>query len=216
MFWIIFTALFFLAGLLFFERTSHTVGLFLTKPVISTLFIATALIQNPLSTTYYYTIIIGLSLCLIGDVCLIFMNSTKMFLSGLVAFLSGHLAYIFAFAFFFKLTMATVFACIFFCLIALFVFQWLKANLGNMKIPVIAYISIITIMIICAVSVFSLESLPLAGRTLVFGGALLFYVSDLFVARNKFIKAEYTNRLIGLPLYYLGQYLIAFSTGYLG
>jgi uncharacterized membrane protein YhhN len=42
-------------------------------------------------------------------------------------------------------------------------------------------------------------------------GASLFYLSDLFVARNRFVKKEYVNRLVGLPLYYTGQYLLALS-----
>ena len=42
-------------------------------------------------------------------------------------------------------------------------------------------------------------------------GALLFYVSDLAVARHRFVKAELLNRAIGLPLYYAGQVLIAMS-----
>jgi hypothetical protein len=48
-----------------------------------------------------------------------------------------------------------------------------------------------------------------------FGGALGFYVSDIFVARQRFLKTDFVNRLIGLPLYYGGQFLLAFSTGWL-
>jgi hypothetical protein len=36
------------------------------------------------------------------------------------------------------------------------------------------------------------------------------------VARNKFIRNEFLNRLVGLPLYYLGQFLLAFSIGQVG
>ncbi|HDP24776.1 MAG TPA: lysoplasmalogenase, partial [Deltaproteobacteria bacterium] len=42
-----------------------------------------------------------------------------------------------------------------------------------------------------------------------------FYISDIFVARNRFVKQEFINRALGLPLYYLGQFLIAFSLGQL-
>jgi hypothetical protein len=55
----------------------------------------------------------------------------------------------------------------------------------------------------------------MSGRTLILVGSLCFYVSDVFVARNKFIKEEYTNRFLGLPLYYTGQFLLAFSIGLL-
>jgi len=40
-----------------------------------------------------------------------------------------------------------------------------------------------------------------------------FYISDLFVARDRFFKTEFSNRLLGLPLYYAGQFLLAFSVG---
>jgi hypothetical protein len=44
-----------------------------------------------------------------------------------------------------------------------------------------------------------------------FLGAILFYLSDLAVARHRFVKAEFLNRGIGLPLYYAGQVLIAMA-----
>ena len=50
---------------------------------------------------------------------------------------------------------------------------------------------------------------------MVFIGATCFYFSDLFVARNRFLKKEFFNRLIGLPMYYVGQFLLAFSLGLL-
>ncbi len=45
--------------------------------------------------------------------------------------------------------------------------------------------------------------------------ALSFYVSDVFVARDRFLKEEFINRLVGLPMYYAGQFLLAFSVGLL-
>ena len=51
------------------------------------------------------------------------------------------------------------------------------------------------------------------GRGVVFTGALLFYLSDLFVARNRFMEKSFINRLMGLPLYYTAQFLLAFSIG---
>jgi hypothetical protein len=50
----------------------------------------------------------------------------------------------------------------------------------------------------------------------VLSGAIVFYLSDIFVARDTFVRSEYSNRLIGLPLYYLGQFLFAFSIGMAG
>jgi uncharacterized membrane protein YhhN len=44
----------------------------------------------------------------------------------------------------------------------------------------------------------------------------LFYVSDIFVARQRFVRTEFLNRRIGLPLYYGGQFMLAFSVGFIG
>jgi uncharacterized membrane protein YhhN len=93
------------------------------------------------------------------------------------------------------------------------VFLWLKPHLGTMLGPVIAYIVIISAMTISAAALKSGPRLDSAAGTLVFAGALLFYASDIFVARHRFVKKEFLNRLVGLPLYYAGQFMIAFSTG---
>ena len=83
-----------------------------------------------------------------------------------------------------------------------------------MKLPVLAYVAVITLMVVGAWAVFERpSSLPLTGKTLIFWGAVLFYLSDLFVARDQFIRQAFSNRLIGLPLYYTGQFLLAFSPG---
>jgi hypothetical protein len=37
----------------------------------------------------------------------------------------------------------------------------------------------------------------------------------VFVARDRFLKKDFFNRLVGLPLYYTGQFILAFSVGVL-
>jgi hypothetical protein len=37
-------------------------------------------------------------------------------------------------------------------------------------------------------------------------------VSDLFVARDRFVQPGFVNRLLGLPLYYAAQAMLAIST----
>ena len=95
------------------------------------------------------------------------------------------------------------------------VYFWLRPHLGSMKIPVVCYIIVITGMVVGAWTVLAAGGLALSGRMLVFTGALGFYFSDIFVARHQFLKAEFFNRLAGLPLYYVGQFLLAFSVGWL-
>ncbi len=70
-------------------------------------------------------------------------------------------------------------------------------------------------MVCAALTVFGNPALRSTGRNMILLGAISFYLSDLFVARDRFLKDAFVNRLVGLPLYYLGQFLLAFSVGFL-
>ncbi len=200
-----------LAALLFYAKKESTRGLLLTKPFLSALFVLTALVGPHTNTKYFVPVLAGLLLCMAGDVFLIF-SSKKLFMAGLVSFLAGHVLYSVAF---FNMaspgTPALIGAVL--CLaVGGSVFVWLKPHLGSMLVPVFAYMVVITVMVVGAASLMGNGSLNLAGRALAFFGAVLFYVSDIFVARHRFVKQEYVNRLVGLPLYYSGQFMIAYST----
>jgi uncharacterized membrane protein YhhN len=210
---ILWIAAFLLAGLLFFEKNESIKGLLSIKPLLSLLFIIAALLQTHLNMTYFYLVFAGLVLCLIGDVCLIFFFNKKVFTAGLGAFLAGHVMYTIAF-FTCGTTGAVMWVTAVSCLaLSTGVFLWLKPNLGTMLGPVIAYILIISAMAIGASALKSNPALDMTGKILVYAGALLFYVSDIFVARHRFVKKEFINRVIGLPMYYTAQFMIAFSTG---
>jgi len=200
-----------LAGLLFFEKRESTRGLLLTKPFLSLLFIAAALTGPEGDPAYFRMVLAGLICCLAGDVCLIFFFSRPLFLAGLVAFLTGHILY--TVAFFQKAPPGLSTWIIGVCTAAVSgtVFAWLRPHLGRMRLPVVAYMVIITAMVIGAASLLKDEGSGVPGRSLTFTGALLFYVSDIFVARHRFVAKAYVNRLVGLPLYYAAQFMIAFS-----
>ena len=206
-------ALVLLAGLLYFAKKESIPGQLMTKPFLSLLFIAAAMIQPHQGSTYFHLILTGLILCLIGDVCLIFFQNRKIFTAGLAAFLAGHVMYVIAFSSFGATgVFLWIAAAISLCLSA-GVFLWLRPNLGNMLGPVVAYVVIITAMVFSAAAFANNTSIVLSARILVFGGALLFYFSDIFVARQRFVKKAFFNRAAGLPLYYAAQFMIAFSTG---
>jgi uncharacterized membrane protein YhhN len=210
---ILVVAAFLLVGLLFFEKKESTKGLIIVKPLLSMLFIIATLLQTHLNMTYFYIVLAGLVLCLIGDICLIFFFNKKVFTAGLGAFLAGHIMYTIAF-FTCGTSGAVMWTTAVICLaLSIGVFSWLKPKLGSMVGPVIAYIVIISAMTIGASALKSNPTLDITGKILVYAGALLFYVSDIFVARHKFVKKEFINRAIGLPMYYTAQFMIAFSTG---
>jgi uncharacterized membrane protein YhhN len=203
-----------LFGLLYYQKKKDRMPLLIMKSILSLLFVITALLQPHSVPAYYHYLFVGLIFCLIGDVCLALPHE-KVFMGGLVTFLVGHVFYIFSF-----LSLTQIFhwisagLFIFFGLSA-FIFFWLRPHLRSMVIPVLLYILVITVMVSGAWAVFWKSSFQISGRTLILVGSICFYISDLFVARNKFIKEEYRNRLLGLPLYYTGQFLLAFSIGLL-
>jgi uncharacterized membrane protein YhhN len=211
---IIILAAIFLIGLLYFEKKGNRKGLLPTKTALSLLFIIAVLVQPHLVPRYYHLLLAGLIFCLIGDVCLA-LPQQKMFLLGLVSFLIGHIFYVFGF---FSVTHAsawTVVGSVVVLLVSGTVYWWLRPHLGEMKIPVVIYIIVISIMISGACSLLGNSDLAQSGRVMAFVGAVSFYFSDVFVARDRFLKKEFLNRFVGLPMYYTGQFLLAFSVGLL-
>ncbi len=213
-FLIVILALILLCGLLYFEKGENQTGRLLTKTPLSALFIIAALVQPHPLLSFYHFILIGLICCMAGDICLIFPQKI-MFLLGLIAFLLGHIWYTITFFYTAQLHLLTWIGTLIVLLISGPIFFWLRPHLGSMKLPVLFYVIFISLMVCGAWTVMGDANLSRSGRILVFVGVVLFYFSDLFVARQRFVQKAYLNRLFGLPLYYLGQYLLAFSTGLL-
>ncbi len=160
-------------------------------------FVALALSLRP-ETPFERWVLAGLCLSAAGDLFLL-ATSRRFFLAGLVAFLAAHLAYAVAFAPVASPSPWTAAAIAGATALAL---RWLWPRLGSMRLPVAAYCAAIGVMLWLALGV---------GRLEIGLGGLLFWLSDLLVARDRFVRAEPLNRLVGLPLYYAGQYLIALA-----
>lgn len=200
--------------LLVYEKQEKEKPRLFAKTILSCLFVLVAFLQPSSVPFYEKFILIGLIFCLAGDVCLA-LPGDKIFRSGLIAFLVGHIFYVVGFAYLVPLYHWLIPGAILFWVFSLLVFLWLRPHLKAMLIPVVVYILVITVMISGAWAVFDKSASPFPGRTFVFAGAFLFYVSDVFVARNQFVRQQFLNRLVGLPLYYFGQFLLAFSIGLL-
>lgn len=155
---------------------------------------------NPIATW----LVVGLILCAAGDVLLLWKRT---FDAGLWTFLLGHVAYIVAFHHALPFAAWPPVIAIVLVPAGLGALAWLWPHLKSKKIPVCAYIAVISVMVWGAVATTT------NGRFgwMVAVGATLFYFSDLTVARDRFVAPEFINRLIGLPLYYIGQILIALS-----
>ncbi|UCG09355.1 MAG: lysoplasmalogenase [Desulfobacterales bacterium] len=213
-FLIIAPAVLLLTALLYYEKQSNRKAVVPIKSLLSCLFIIAALLQPHQLPGYFYLLLIGLIFCLGGDVFLA-LPQERMFLCGLISFLLGHVFYIIAFFYVAHLNPWTWIGSALCAVLSGGIYFWLRPHLGSMNVPVLCYIIVITLMVAGAWSVFGSVHLASDGRLLVFVGALSFYLSDVFVARNRFIKPEFLNRFIGLPFYYGGQFLLAFSVGLL-
>ena len=204
-----------LPGLLYCEKNEIQKAKLAVKTVLSCLFIFALVVQSHPLPPYFRFLLIGMLCCLGGDVFLA-LPQPKMFLYGLVSFLLGHLFYVGAFFYTAGVNRWTGIGFAISLLASGVVLLWLRPHLGEMRNAVICYIVVISLMAVGAWSMLGAAHLNPSGRILAFVGALAFYVSDVFVARQRFIKTEFFNRLIGLSLYYGGQFMLAFSAGLIG
>jgi uncharacterized membrane protein YhhN len=202
-----------LIALLFSERRELSAWILATKTPLSGLFVLTAVMRPHAPGTYFSFLLFGLLCCLAGDICLAF-RERRMFLAGLFAFLCGHVMYLFGFIALSGITAWGILGLLAAVPIAWRVYCWLSPHLGVMRLPVILYIAAISLMVAAASGVAGDQQMPERLRLFVPCGALSFYLSDIFVARQRFVTPSFFNRLAGLPLYYLGQFLLALSPGY--
>ena len=194
------------AALLWAELKSSRLGVWLIKPVASTLFVITALLAGALASSYGRLILLGLLFSWLGDVFLI-PKRRLFFIAGLGSFLLAHVAFSGAFLQqpleVLPLTLAATATVV----IAIIILRWLWHHLThNFRPAVVSYLAAISLMV-----VFASGTLAAAGPLLLIG-AVMFAVSDIFVARERFVSLSVVNRLWGLPLYYGAQLIFALST----
>lgn len=204
------------------ERDGDGAGRFRWKPLASAAFLVVPVVGGALGEgsadpTLARWVVAGLCLGALGDLALLFDDS-RSFLAGLVAFLLGHVAYVVAFATVIGVGQwtggAMPVAIGAAALAAIVVVRWLWPDLGSMRGPVLAYVAVISAMIVGGAAA-SLRGDGAAAdgttRGLLTAGAVGFYLSDLAVAREKFKGRDPRNRMVGLPIYYGAQLLFAWA-----
>jgi uncharacterized membrane protein YhhN len=156
----------------------------------------------------------ALVFCWAGDVLLMFQDQHELFfMGGLIAFLTGHVLYIFSYRQFqwadageglmntqkvrysFPIILAGT------GLIAI-----LYPKLGPLKVPVIIYALVLMVMVMTALFRFGKTSSK--SFWLIFSGAILFMVSDSALALNKFYSPFVYSGLVIMLTYSSAQYLI--------
>lgn len=206
-------ALALLMGLVKAEKTKQPKWILVFKTPLSLLFILAWSLQPSQNTAFAGLIFIALVFCLGGDI-LLALGSRTTFLCGLVSFLLGHVIYAAAFFVVGRVGPPMAVGTILLTVSAVSVWRWLEPHLGNMRTPVMAYMVVISIMVCGAFGVIDDPTIPVHVRGSIFAGAILFYISDLFVARQRFVIDAHVNRAVGLPLYYVAQFLLAFSAAW--
>jgi uncharacterized membrane protein YhhN len=187
----------FLIVLLVAEYLNSNAGRAVAKTAASCCFLGTALTAGAGTHPYGQWVLAALALCWLGDVCLL-GKSRAPFLAGLVSFLLGHLVFAAAFVIRGIDLAASGVALVVLVVVLIPVFRWLIPRVeAKMKGPVIAYMIVITAMVALATG-----TVIEHGQPMILVAAVAFYVSDLAVARDRFIKQGFSNRAWGLPLYY--------------
>lgn len=192
--------LFGLYYIFFFSHiTESLILIFKVIPMLLIIILA-ALSKNSGVKKYQLLIIIGLVFCMIGDYTL------QWFLIGLSSFLIGHIFYIFAFLSTNERQVPT-WAKIVLLVYGVSMAVWIAGTVFSsgevvLGIAVIAYISVILTMGWTAIR---------TGSKFATFGALLFILSDSYLAINKFVMPLPFSHEVIMLTYYGAQILIALS-----
>jgi len=182
-------------------------GVWLTKPVAAAAYVAIALSVGALDSTYGRILLAAFCFSWLGDVLLIPRERLAVFQAGILSFMLAHVLFIVAFfsrgsgagPFSVALVVAGVFAWM--------MLRWLLPHVPkDFQIPVVAYVGVVSMMMVA-----SFTGFVVSGSTPMLLGALMFAVSDISVARDRFVKQSFVNEAWGLPLYFAGQVMIALS-----
>ena len=154
----------------------------------------------------------GLIFSLAGDIFL--MLPKERFVAGLAAFLLAHLAYIIGLNTHpLPVNVATLIVLILVGLTSTTLYLRLAQGLAatgdhKLKIPVLAYTLVLSLMLFSALLTFVRPAWSPGGALLVGLGAVLFYLSDSLLAWNKFVSPLRHGELLVMITYHLGQVMI--------
>ncbi len=165
------------------------------------LLLAGLVFVNSNSQKQLYLFAIGLVFSSLGDIVLA-LTFPLAFVIGLGLFLIAHLFYIASFwlssKVSFKSRQIQIGLVVLFSIVMA---SQILPNTGAMTLPVGLYLSVITIMSITA-------AIQQKEDKLFFVGAIVFMISDGFIAWNKFIDPIPQSRLLIMTTYYIAQGLL--------
>lgn len=154
----------------------------------------------------------GLVFSLAGDIFL--MLPKERFVAGLVSFLLAHVAYVIGLNTTpIPMSVVTIIIAVMVVLVSTRLFLRISQGLaatGNrkLKIPVLIYTIVISLMLFSALLAFVRPSWSTWAALLVGLGAVLFFLSDSLLAWNKFVNPLKYGKLLVIITYHTGQVLI--------
>jgi uncharacterized membrane protein YhhN len=156
---------------------------------------------------------IALVLSLVGDIFLLFED--KFFIPGLVSFLAAHIFYLVGFNQTFPAIEAqTLLVLVAVGAIAVAVFSYVLKGMNRsksnqkLKIPVIVYGMVISLMVVSAILNFYRVGWSLPTAFLTSLGAALFFTSDSMIAIRNFVTRFNHDDYLIMLTYHLGQLMI--------
>ena len=174
----------------------------LSKPFASLAFTGLAVSLGALDSVYGQAVVAAFVLSLFGDIALL-SKAPAAFKGGLGAFFLAHLAFLAGFVGLGPSLPVTLGTAAGMAVLAVLTLRWLWPNVSaDMRPPIVLYVVVVSAMVASAAGTLD----PVLGVA-----AFAFAVSDVSVARDRFIKRVFTNRLWGLPLYYGAQVVFAWS-----
>lgn len=183
------------------------------KPLTTVLILAVALLSGPRPTTVYSVLIaLGLLFALFGDVLLMFPE--RLFVGGIMSFAATHVLYLTAFIIAMGPELnGAVAASLAVPAVVLTAFIWGGVK-NSLRLPIVLYVVLITAM--AAQASGAALAQRMLGTTVAAAGSLLFFVSDAALAVDRFRAPFSAARALVLSSYWVGQFLIALSTGLVG
>ena len=198
------------AALVFSEYRGWKIGKAMLKIAASTAFLTLAFQLNATASAYGQLILTALGFSWVGDVFLLSQKS-RLFLLGLASFLLAHLVFAIAFASLSTDVTALVVGLVLMSSLGIVVLAWLWGHLKAFyRLAVTAYVTAIVAMCALAISASVASDMWMLAV-----GAMIFAISDVAVARNRFVAPGASNKLWGLPLYYGAQIILALSVGWM-
>lgn len=183
-----------------------------SKPAIVVSLLFMLALNTRLKGRFHKRIFTGLIFALAGDVLLMYAAKDEAcFMYGLVAFLLCHVFYTSAFYLDFKSApeldkkgaRIAILCC---AILSIGFYFFLRPHLGVMKLPVMIYVLVISMMMMMAC--FRNQRVNAISFKLILFGALCFMLSDSILAYNKFVaRIGYADVWI-MGTYMIAQYLI--------